>query len=247
MATNLSDIGFTQTGAELEALARKCFQNGRATRCEKGTYIVWALGSGIELWIQLTPNEELIGMNPHFSGKTRTSAGLEKRVHRAGFPMDGGFVALAQPYGNEQIHGTFRFVFDTPNFHAHSELKLPVISSVQLTAFAQQCVVAPSEAEFRAASTRSNSRLSIDAFMPVGLNEKGRKTGAEPAATAMICGVILDCEQILNPTSKARFWWMRIRNSVGEIDVVADPELLPKGAKVGGVLQCSAWVSGRII
>ena len=248
MATNLSDVGFNQQGpGELEALAKKCYQNGKAQRCKQGTYISWALGNGIEIWIQLNPNEELIALNPHFSGKTRTSAGLEKRVTRDGFPMDGGFVALAQPYGNDPIKGAFRFVFDTPNFLSHEELKLPQISSVQLTAFAQQCVVAATEADFAAAMSRQGRNLGVDAFRPLGMTGPSREPLPEPLASAMLCGPILDAVQMTNPSTKTPFWWLKIRNAVGEVDVVADPELLPHGAKIGAILQCSAWVSGKIV
>jgi len=246
VATNLSDVGFPD-GSDLEALAKKCYQNGKATRCKQGTYIVWALGNGIELWIQLNSNEELIALNPHFFGKTRVSAGLEKRITREGFPMDGGFVSLAQPYGNEPMKGTFRFVFDTPNFLVHEEIDLPQIHSVQLTAFAQQCVVAANEEDFAAAMSRQGRNLKIDAFVPLAMTGPNREPLAEPLASAMICGSILDAVQMTNPATKAQFWWLKIRNAVGEVDVVADPELLPRGVKVGGILQCSAWISGRIV
>ncbi len=248
MATNLSDIGFSaQAGPEYEALARKCFQNGHASRCPSGTYIGWNLGGGIELWIQLTPGEELVGLTPHFFGKTRISAGLCQRVTRAGFALEGGFVALAQPYGCDPIRGAFRFVFDTPDFHVHDELPLPQIRSVQLTAFAHQCVVAPNEQEFRAARQRAGQNLPSDALIPVGMLGPDRKPLAEPAATAMVCGTILDVARLTNPMTKAPFWWLRLRNAAGEIDVVADPELLPRAPHVGGVLQCSAWLSGRLV
>lgn len=246
MATNLTNLGFLPESTNLEVLARKTFQNGRASRCKSGTYIVWSPGQGIELWAQLNPNEELIGLNPHFAGKTRASAGIMQRVSRGGFPMDGGFMALAQPYGSDPIRGAFTFVFDTPCFHLHDELALPAIRSVQLSAFAQQCAVFQNEKEFQTHTSKFGLSLSTDAFIPLGLVGKNRESLAEPIASAMVCGPILDAEKLTNAVSKGEFWWLRIRTTGGEIDVVADPELLPRGAKAGMILQCSAWISGRI-
>jgi hypothetical protein len=252
VATYLSTLGFTGgEGTDLETLAKKCFQNGRAMRGPKGTYIAWGLGNGIEVWIQLSPSEELVGLNPHFFGKTRASAGLTHRVTRGGYPMDGGFVALAQPYGSEPIRGTVRFVFDTPNFLHHEELKLPVITTVQLTAFAQQCAFVDSDKDFAALAARQGTNLTSEAFVPLGFVGKNREPLAEPLATAMVwamvCGLILDSQQITNPMTKISFWWLRIRNLAGEMDVVASAELVQRPPKVGGILQCSAWISGRIM
>jgi len=247
LSNHLATLGFTGIdGSDLESLAKKCFQNGKATRGKHGTYIVWPLGNGIEVWIQLSLEEELVGINPHFFGKTRTSAGLMLRVPRDGFPMDGGFVALAQPYGNDPIRGAFRFVFDTPNYLTHEELKLPVITTVQLTAFAQQIAFVDSDKDFASLAARQGASLTSEAFVPLGFAGKNREPLAEPVASAMVCGLILDGQQITNPMTKVPFWRLRIRNVAGEMDVVASAELVPRPPKLGGVIQCSAWISGRI-
>jgi hypothetical protein len=248
VVTNLTDVGFNSGNSELESLATKCFQNGRATRGPKGTYIVWSPAHGIELWAQLSPSEEMIGLNPHFFGKTRTSVGLMQRVTRTGFAMDGGFASLAQPFGNDPIRGAFAFVFDTPDFLTHEELKLPAIRTVQLTAFAQQCNVFANEADFKARITKFGGKsLPSDTFLPLGLTGPNREPIPEPLATAMLCGTILDASLLTNPVTKNNFWWMKLRNGVGEIDCVADTSLLPHGAKAGGVIQCTAFLSGRIV
>ena len=36
-----------------------------------GTYLRWADPSGAELWIQLNAENEVIGVNPHFGGRSR--------------------------------------------------------------------------------------------------------------------------------------------------------------------------------
>ncbi|HYG77405.1 MAG TPA: hypothetical protein VEK08_20530 [Planctomycetota bacterium] len=247
MTTQLSNLGFTGAeGSDLETLARKCFQNGRATRGKNGTYICWALGNGIEIWIQLSLTEELLGLNPHFMGKTRDSVGLMQRISRTGFPMDGGFLALAQPYGSDPIRGAFRFVFDSPDFLVHEEMKLPRIATVQLTAFAQQCAFVDSDKEFASLAARQGTSVTSESLIALGFSGKNREPLAEPLASAMVCGLILDSQQITNPMTKVPFWWLRIRNAAGEIDVVAANDMVSRPPKLGGILQCSAWLSGRV-
>ncbi len=247
MATNLSNIGFDiKEDGDMEALARKCFQNGRATRCEQGSYIRWEIGGGVELWAQLNAREELIGLNPHFQGKTRMSAGLIGRVTRAGFPMDGGLRSLAEPFGNDPIRGAFAFVFDTPDFLLNAELTLPMIHSIHLTAFAQQCNVFENDEDYKTRAARHGISLPAESFVALGLTDKNRQPLPEPLATAMVNGHIQDLSLATNPFSKRQYWWLRIRTMGGELDVVADPELLPRGAKPGGILQCTAWLSGRV-
>jgi len=248
LATNLSDIGFTaQAGPELEALARKCHQNGHASRCAQGLYIVWAPDGGIELWAQLNHREELLGLNPHFAGKTRLSARLLERVTRAGFPMDGGFRALALPYGGNPSSGALQFVFDVPNFLLHDGLGVPAIHSVQLAAFAQQCALFENEEELRARSRGLAFQLTPASFLPVGMWGERREPLAEPLPSALFCGPVLEATLLKNPVSKAHFWWLKVKTAAGEADVVADPELLPRGAKAGQILQCTAWLSGKLM
>ena len=243
----MSDIGFgSPQGPELESLARKCFENGRASRCPHGTYIVWALGQGIELWVQLNQREELIGLNPHFSGKTCLSLGLVQRIERDGFPMDGGFLSTALPTAGDPGHGAFQFVFDVPDFRIHDEVNLPLLKPIQLCAFAQQCSIFESEAAYRAVAAKRGFSLSSDAFVPSGFFDGERRRMAEPLASAMICGNIAEVVEIVNPLTRNRFFQIQVLTCIGKVDVVADAELLPQRAKPGQLLQCSVWLSGKI-
>lgn len=251
MASNLSDVGFVaQTGPEMEELARLCDKHGTRHKCPggAGSYIVWPAGQGIELWAQLNGQDELIGLNPHFDGKSRTSLGLTQRVTRAGFALDGGFVALAQPYGLEPLQGLFSLVFDVPDFFMHAELALPLIQSVQLTAFVQQCALYENEDDFRArVSRRGGGNLHPDSVIPLGMLDATRQPLAEPLATAMVCGKVQDAATLKNSYSGREFYWIRLKTSAGEVDAVADVDLLPGVPGPNHVFQCSAWLSGKLM
>ena len=247
LATNLSNIGFhVHQAGDMEALAGKFFELGRKICFGQGAYLHYDAGNGVELWGQLNASDEVIGFNPHFAGKTRTSAGVMERIARSGFPLDGGFKCLAQPFGADPIQGKFAFVFDCPDFLLSAHETLPTIRTIQLSAFVQQCAVFENEEEFRSRSARFGSKLGSDAFVALGMIDEKRQPRAEPLATCVVIGRVLEAEQLANPATSHQFWWLKVRNSAGEIDVVADPELLPRGAKPGNVMQCTAWLSGRL-
>jgi hypothetical protein len=247
VASNFSNIGFAAgSAAEVEALARKCIDHGRVLKTVCGSYIRWEVGGGVELWGQLNEQDELLAINPHFSGQTRVSAGLIAGVERRLSPMDGGYLCWAQPFGSDPVSGLFQFVFDTPDFLLHKNLPLPAIRSLQLAAFAQQCNVFANEDDYNSRAARFKITLPSSAFLPLGLADRNRQPLAEPLALAMLCGQVLDAAEQKNADSKLPFWLLRLRTSNGEIDVVSDPELLPNGAKPGNILQASVWLSGRL-
>jgi hypothetical protein len=248
VATNLSDIGFSNQGSEsLVELAQQCHKRGKAVRCSQGKYLVWAPGGGVELYAQLDRKDELIGLNPHFAGRTRLSAGLVQRVTRAALPMDGGFRAWAQPHGGEEISGEFEFVFDVPDFWAHEKLAAPAIRSVQLCAFVQQCVLFQNEADGRARLARAAPRLAARGFIALGLESGEGQGGGEPLPSAILCGPVLDAVELTNPVSREQFWWLRVKTAAGEVDAVAERQMLPVRTLPGMFLQCTAWLSGKLV
>jgi head-tail adaptor len=63
---------------------------------------------------------------------------------------------------------------------------------------------------------------------------------------ALFTGRVLDTGELTNGWSGATFLWARVRTLGGEVDVVADPEIVTGDATVGGVAQGEFWMSGRL-
>ena len=147
----------------------------------------------------------------------------------------------------EPLRGAFPFVFDCPDFLSHEELKLPQIRPVQLCAFAQQCVLFTNELDFTTHAKNRRITLSSDAFIALGLADESGGPLAEPLASAMLVGRVVEAALLRNRFSKQQFWWLKLANRAGELDLVAAPELLPRPPKPGNILQSSVWLYGKVL
>ena len=63
----------------------------------------------------------------------------------------------------------------------------------------------------------------------------------------MLSGKIKEFELKKNQLSGGNFYWFLVETSGGEIDVVADPKLIPQEPQTGGIIYGNFWLSGRII
>jgi hypothetical protein len=92
---------------------------------EHRRYLRWTGSGGEELWLQLSPRRDLIGMNPHFSGASRVRVGIVNRVTRpSDTKLDGALQAWASPQGDSPEEGAYPFVFDVPDAR-RSEVSYP--------------------------------------------------------------------------------------------------------------------------
>ena len=79
-----------------------------------------------------------MGMNPHFEGSRSVRIAVEARVTRpAHTPLDGTFLAWANPPEGSTAGGDYPFAFDCPDAATHESLELPVVADAQIAAFAQ--------------------------------------------------------------------------------------------------------------
>jgi hypothetical protein len=114
---------------------------------------------------------------------------------------------------------------------------------VELAAFAAEVTCYPSEPAFDAAQGDGQIKYAAESFIPSGLFVDA---GEPPAAFAMFAGRILDAERRRNPYSDGEFWCACVRTLGGELDVVADPTTVTGEPRVGGIVQGSFWISGRL-
>jgi hypothetical protein len=244
MPSHLSTLGFrVKTRWGFNNLAKQTVEAGQRVEVPgQGSYRVWMLGQGIELWAQTNQQGRVIGFHPHFKGDATMRVGLTRRVARpADTLLDGAFFGWANPPENDPEQGIYPFAFDIPDYRVYNDLQLPYIFRVSLTAFALEMMVYRNEEAHHAASM-----LATEACIPSGtfLPEGGPID--PPKSEVIYSGRVLETTLLRNPLTHRSFHWARIRTLGGEVDLVADPKTVFGIPVKGGVIQGRFWLSGRI-
>lgn len=248
MASHFSSIGFpVKTEAEFQRYARQALAEGEAIAAPAGRYVRWAVAPGVQLWLQIDREDVVIGLNPHFSGQALMRIGLTRRIAREGDSMlDGAFHGWADPKSDDPESGAYPMVFDAPDYDLHRALDLPAVRDVQLAAFAHQINAFASEEEYHAGQEQG-LQFASKSFIPSGLFGADERSTDPPTATAIFTGHVLNTELLTNAVTGAAFHWAWVSTLGGEVDVVADPEVVNGRLVPGGVLSGSFWLSGQVL
>jgi hypothetical protein len=248
MASNFSTIGLPLGSEEdMNALANRVGPLAERVAAQRGEYYRWSDPSGAEIWLQVNTNNELIGMNPHYAGRSAVRVGLTARLPSAGpSELDGSFHGWADPAGDAPDTGCYPFVFDAPDYRLHEELSLPARKVVQIAAFAQTIAAFETIAAYEASQT-GDLKSASQSFIPSGLFAPAGDATVTPQARAIFAGHVLAADAKINVLTGCVFYWALVETFGGAYDVVIDSNLLPGVPAVGGVISGSFWLSGRII
>ncbi|MGI8495026.1 MAG: hypothetical protein ACR2L1_06915 [Pyrinomonadaceae bacterium] len=248
--SNLSDIGFPARGdQEIYELIQKVLPYVATNPCSRGFYYAFTDESGAEIYLQANIGQELVGFNPHFAGKSRRKVTLTAAVERESSELDGGFKASAKTTeSDDENSGDYSFVFDVPDFLTVGEIDFPQVVEIQLTAFASNDFkIYDDENDFLKSREEAENKLDAKTFIPGGQFAEAEDKESPPRPIAMIIGEIKEYELRTNKMSGENFYWFLAETSGGEIDVVADPKLLPDEPQLGGIIRGNFWLSGKIL
>lgn len=248
MPSQFSSIGFhVSSGEDLAGLASRVADRADTIDAPDGQYLKWAPPSGEQLWLQLKRSGDAMGMNPHFEGRSLLRATLEARVTRAGqTPLDGAFLAWANPPSDGSAPGDYPFAFDCPDAGVHAELTLPVTVLLQMSAFAQQLSVHLSEAAYLEAQQAAGTSFPSRSVIPSGLISPSGEPVSPPESHALIAGHVLEAAARTNSVSGQPYWWALVETVGGTFDMVADPQLLSTPLRPGQIVAGWFWLSGRL-
>jgi hypothetical protein len=249
MPSQFSAIGFSITsGEDLAALASRVTGEAERVSTPPGDYLKWAAPSGEQLWLQISPDGDAMGMSPHFAGKSSIRLAVEARVTRPSHtPLDGTFLAWANPPAGAVTGGDYPFAFDCPDAATHLELPLPATVTGQLAAFAQQLSLYESAAAHEAAQAAEGGHTPSRSFIPSGLISPHGVPLSPPEPHALIAGHVLEAAARVNAVSGLPYWWALLDTVGGTFDVVIDPGLLAEPPRTGNVLAGWFWLSGRLL
>ncbi|MDP9701559.1 hypothetical protein SAMN05720606_11137 [Paenibacillus polysaccharolyticus] len=241
MVNHMTTLGFrVHSPEDFENIAEYALSTGTRIKAKHGQYAFALAGEGIEIWLQIDKKNQVIGLNPHFSGSSRMNIGLTAELKPdENNKLDGSFHAWAEP-DDSMESGSYPFVFDVPNRGVYGQILTPQSIHVQLSAFAHEVTIYKDEEEFNL-SQDSELKFAVESFIPSGLFD----SEGTPSATAIFTGRIVETAEIVNEQSKLRFTWALVRTLGGEIDVVIDQELVNKEMIVGGIISGSFWLSAK--
>lgn len=255
--SNLSDIGFpVKSDKDVNDILMKVMQELTQIPCPpRGFYYLFSDESGAELFLQADSAQDIIGFNPAFWGKSRRKIGLTKGIERDTSELDGAFYGWVNPedLGNPGEAGDHQVVFDMPDFRLHEKIVLPKTADVQLTAFASNnFAVYPSERAYLDAQI-NEPKTPARSFVATSLSGLDTNAGDDsgesipPQAHGQISGGIKEFEVRTNGFTYQKFYWFLIETIGGEIDMVADPNLVKAEPKVGEIVSGNFWISGKIL
>ncbi len=252
--SNLSDIGFlVRSEQDVNDVIMSILNHLETIPCPPvGFYFKFADKSGAEIYLQTNSAQEILGFNPAFAGKSKRKVGLTKKIERDTSILDGAFHAWANPSDGDFEHsGEYPFVFDVPDFRTKENIKLPKLTEIQLTAFASNDFqVFANEEEFFAAQ-EEKTKFASNFFMSSGLiavNEDEEMDDViPPQAHGEFAGEIKEFELKTNEFTSEKFYWFLVETLGGEIDVVADVNLIKQEPEKGNIVRGSFWLSGKVV
>lgn len=251
--SNLSDIGFpTPDEQAINEMIMHVLEVAKPEKVARGFYLIYTDRSGAEIYLQGNTEQELIGFNPHFAGKSRFTVGLTNSIERDSSALDGGFHAWANPSAEDaEISGEYPFVFDVPDFRAVEIAEFPRIAEIQLTAFASNDFQIFAGEEAYQAAQESELKYASKMFVPVGLFAVDEKNGSLDLSVVRpvgkLAGEIREFELRTNELSGETFYWFLVDTLGGAADVVVDPKYVPAEPKPGGIVSGTFWLSGRVL
>jgi hypothetical protein len=248
MPSQFSAIGFSITsGEDLAALASRVAGHAERISTPPGEYLKWAPPSGEQLWLQISPAGDAMGMSAHFAGMSSIRLAVEARVTRPTHtPLDGTFLAWANPPADASTGGDYPFAFDCPDAATHLALALPAIVTAQVAAFAQEVSLYESPAAFESSQRAAGLTVASRSFIPSGLISPHGEPVTPPESHALIAGHVIEASMRVNAISGAHYWWALVDSVGGTFDVVIDPESLADQPRAGQVLSGWFWLSGRL-
>ena len=243
MPNHFLAIGFAvRDQDELDELATRVIEHGETVRVGPGEYHRWAPGGGPEVWVQVAGGE-VIGLTPHFNGSSALRVGIVGRVFLPDdSTLEGHLYAWANPPADGPLDGgDYPFVFAVPDYRALDGMRVPTAARVQVAAFAHELELYATEEAYLAAQD-PEMVFAPESFIPAGMFGE---EGEEPEPLALINGTVLAAERRVNPAGEG-FWWIHLRTLGGEVEVVAEEELVAEPPVVGGVASGEFYLTGRV-
>jgi hypothetical protein len=270
MVRRLADIGFQMTGGyAYMKLAHLVTEEGESIQTPVGTYFHWSHPKGMDLWIKVALEGERTFIHPHFMGKAIMLAAIvERKTYPDNILAEGCLAAYPRPvkgqgflsehpclqYGDGTYSNYIPFIFDAPDYDRYTGIELPFVADIQITAFPFHVFAFETEDDWVDWQLQGDKReeeaqdvWGPETFCPSTMLHQKKDKDDYSKPTALIAGTVIATDIIENEVTGQDFCWAQVMTKMGEVDVVAAPDMINGYVVKGGVLSCEAGLSGRIL
>jgi hypothetical protein len=170
-------------------------------------------------------------------------------------------------YGDGTYSNYIPFVFDAPDYDKYLDIELPFVADIQVTAFPSYVLAFETEddwVDWQLRGPRNEDEVEEEeeeekeedddqdiwgpeTFCPSTMLHKKKDKDDFPKPTAFIAGTVIATDIIENEVTGQEFCWAQVMTKLGEVDVVAAPDMINGYVVKGGILSCHAALSGRIL
>lgn len=226
-------------------------ENGEIVETKNQKYLRWAVGENLELWTRVKGGQPEMHFHSSYEGDARMTVALLEKMPRSKETISDGafFCRSSASAGAGWVAGRAPFIFDTPYFHRYDDLQLPLLASVQLTAFSFTIRGFEDEEEYDEAYPADEHGYCWDYkhFVPLCMVEpRGEDNELQPAG-AEVSGYVLDSGILTNPTTGLDFCWAKVETIGGEVDMVCAPDRLSGYLVKDGIAVANCYLYGRLI
>ncbi len=243
MADHFGCIGVPVASVDdLVAIAARAAESAECVSVGSAAYYCYTDPSGAELWVQADARDQFLGINPHFVGQGELEVSLIAAMHRREEGvLDGAFHGWVAP-DEDGESGLYPILFDSPCALVHADLVFPHRTRVQVAALPHQVRLFESREAYDSGAVDAPG-FAAQSFVPSGLFGESD----EPAALAVMTGVIIASELRINALTGTPFWWWLVESLGGTFDVVAAKDDFGTVPVEGGVIYGTFWLTGRLL
>jgi|FaiFalDrversion2_1042247.scaffolds.fasta_scaffold00082_9 hypothetical protein len=244
-------VGFAvRDAAELARLAEQTARVGRPVGRDPALGLrMWSVGQGVELWAEVGPREEALGVLPFYdSGRDHllsvVGCGADPDHPEEGWAE--GWINPAE--AEEPYSGAFPLVCDLVNYLAVAPFldPLPRLVRARLTVFLHEARAFPDALAVAEEALRAGFRLPPYTFASTPYFSLDEPAAPErPEATAVLSGRVVRAVLETNPHTGIPFLILSVDTGKVILDTVAPPDLLP-GIREEMFLQAGGWVLAKI-
>lgn len=266
MVSNLSTIGFDfhDEGAFRAMMSRLADEADARITTPDGEYAIWRSRTGAEIWFHLATDlgaegeRTIVGLTPFFEGKSDIAVEIEQALVRPDDnALEGALTGWVAP--DDMGTGAYPVMFDAVDFAVHKARELPDVWRARVACFARELKAYADADAFDAASQGAEAGFAAQSFIPIGLfeaadaideSELGSATpeAAEtPRSTAVLTGRVVEHQRLVNEETGLAFHWLLVESLAATYDILADPEVVEGDITVGGTIEASCLLFGRIL